>query len=291
MPPDTAKPIYQVDAFTSAPFAGNPAAVVLLDALAGDEEAAQRETAWMQAVAGEMNLSETAFVRPSASGKGRFLLRWFTPNAEVELCGHATLATAHVLWQQRWVEPHETIHFDTCFAGPLACAPTEDGRIAMALPSDPPQPGEPPAGLIDALGLPAPPVDTARGRYDWLIALNDAQAVRDATPDFAALAKYEGRGVTITAPADDDTGQTHGGDDALDFVSRFFAPRLRVAEDPVTGSVHALLGPYWGEHLGRTTLEAAQCSPRGGRLGVALDDTRVTLIGHAVTVLSGQLWH
>lgn len=273
-------PLDQVDAFTAVPFAGNPAAVVTLaKPLAPIEDAPT--TRWMQAVAAEMNLSETAFVHPLAEAADTFLLRWFTPEAEVELCGHATLATAHTLWQRGWVNPEGAIHFHTRWAGPLTCRPADDGRIAMRLPIDRPESAAAPAGLVRALGLTAEPVAVARGRYDWLIELPDEAAVRAAAPDFAALAQFEGRGVTITAPAGGSGGE---------FVSRFFAPRLRVAEDPVTGSVHALLGPYWASRLGRARFEARQCSPRGGELGLAVEQDSVTLTGGAVTVFSGQLW-
>lgn len=281
-------PIYQVDAFTGEAFAGNPAAVVVLTHGTFEDGEQAR---WMQRVAGEMNLSETAFVWPIGGEAGTFGLRWFTPAAEVALCGHATLAAAHVLWSRGDAGHYAGITFQTRWSGALACRRAEDERIALALPIDPPVEAALPDGLIAALGVDGSPARTAKGRYDWLVELADEAAVRRASPDFSKLAEYEGRGVVITAPAD----ASRAGDDAsseaaaLDVVSRFFAPRLRVAEDPVTGSVHALLGPYWAKRLGRSSLEAAQCSPRGGRLGVTVEADSVTLVGAAVTVLAGEL--
>ncbi|MEX0653652.1 MAG: PhzF family phenazine biosynthesis protein [Phycisphaeraceae bacterium] len=262
--------IYHVDAFTDRAFAGNPAAVCLLTAEPGDD--------WLQAVAAEMNLSETAFVRPVPGG---FELRWFTPAAEVELCGHATLAAAHVLWEQQLVGPGKPIAFKTRKRGLLLCEQDADsGLIAMDFPTDPPAPADPPEGLLDVLGVEATAV--LRSRYDWIVELADEQAVRDAEPDFVGLFDFETRGVALTA---------RGSAAEVDFVSRFFAPRLRIDEDAVTGSLHCALGPYWRRKLAKDVLEARQLSPRGGQLRVAMReaDDRVALAGRAVTVTAGQL--
>ena len=265
-----AVPLDQIDAFAEAPFTGNPAAVALLEAPA--------DPAWMQAVAAEMNLSETAFVVPA--GAGRFHLRWFTPGAEVELCGHATLAAAHALWRRGRAGPSERIRFETRFAGPLTCRP-DGAAIAMSFPADRPARVEPPAGLLAALGDPEIRA-CAASRHDYLLELPDAEAVRRLAPDLAALRAIAARGVIVTAPGDPSEA---------DFVSRFFAPRLRVAEDPVTGSAHCVLGPYWGPRLGRHRLVGRQLSARGGRVGVSLEPggERLELSGGAVTILAGEL--
>ncbi len=260
-------PLYQVDAFTTAPYAGNPAAVCVLEA--------ERDDAWKQRVAAEMNLSETAFVRPVDGG---WRLQWFTPAAEVELCGHATLATAHTLWETGRAPAGRPIGFDTVHCGRLTCTRHADGRIVMDFPADPPREADPPAGLIDRLGV--EPVRVLRSTYDWIVELADEPAVAAAAPDFPGLGAVEMRGVALTARADRP---------GIDFVSRFFAPRLRINEDPVTGSLHCVLGPYWARVLGKDVLEAHQVSPRGGRLGVAVRGDRVDLVGDAVTVARGEL--
>ena len=217
-------PLAIVDAFTDRPFAGNPAAVCLLEA--------EAEPAWMQRVASEMNLSETAFVRPIEAG---FELRWFTPAAEVELCGHATLASAHLLWEAGRVPPDTEIRFETRLRGALACRRDgADGSIFMDFPADPAEPAAPPVGLVERLGVRA--VAVGRSRYDWIVELENEAEVLEARPDFPALAAFDTRGVGITARA------SRAG---FDFVSRFFAPRLRIDEDPVTGSLHCVLAPYW----------------------------------------------
>ena len=282
-----ALPLYIVDAFAERPFAGNPAAVCLLPG-AIDEGAMQR-------IAAEMNLSETAFVHPieedrAHPGGGARLLRWFTPAAEVELCGHATLASAHLLWELGVAEPSTPIAFRTLSSGVLTCRRSGDegsaeseadarAPIAMDFPADPPIAAEAPPGLVETLGVRA--VAVARGRYDWIVELATAEEVRAVAPDFAALARFEGRGVAVTALAE--AGAEH------DIVSRFFAPRLRVAEDPVTGSIHCALGPYYLERLGHRPITALQASARGGRMRVTCRGDRVELAGHAVTVLRGEL--
>lgn len=258
--------IVQVDAFTTAPFGGNPAAVCVLE---GD-----RPDAWMRAVAREMNLSETAFLRRWPDD---WSLRWFTPAVEVDLCGHATLASAHVLWEDGLAGRDDVLRFVTR-SGELR-ARRENDAIALDFPAKGATRGEVPAGLLAALGVPAA-VDVAYNRMDWLVELADAAAVRAVRPDFTALRRVEARGVIVTARADD--GEH-------DFVSRFFAPAVGVDEDPVTGSAHCCLGPWWAERLGRTELAGYQASERGGTVRVRIHDDRVDLIGHAVTVMRGEL--
>jgi PhzF family phenazine biosynthesis protein len=262
-------PFFQVDAFAQRPFGGNPAAVCLLEAQAPDE--------WMQSVAGEMNLSETAFVW-SEPGGSRLRLRWFTPSVEVDLCGHATLAAAHVLWSENKL-PARTIEFETK-SGVLTCH--RDGTwITLDFPRLEFESTAAPPGLIDALGAdPSRVRGVQRSRFDWLVELADESTVRGLRPDFARLARIEARGVIVTARADEP---------AVDFVSRFFAPAAGVDEDPVTGSAHCVLAPFWAAKLGRDQLVGAQLSRRGGIVGVAVRDSRVLLRGQAVTVVRGQL--
>jgi predicted PhzF superfamily epimerase YddE/YHI9 len=240
-----------VDAFTSEPFTGNPAAVALVDAFP--------DPAIMQAVAREMNLSETAFV--AARPDGDFDLRWFTPTVEVDLCGHATLAAAHVLGGNP--------QFHTR-GGLLACTRSDDGWIEMDFPSDPPNQVEPPEP-IDLPGL----VWFGRGRTDGLAVLKDAALVRSLTPNLASIASVADRGVIVSAPGDR-TG--------IDCVSRFFAPNAGVAEDPVTGSAHCTLAEYWGDQLGLSELVGEQASSRGGLVRMRRAGGRVVLAGQAVTI-------
>ena len=263
-------PLFQVDAFTAEPFAGNPAAVCLLE---GGEDAG-----WMQAVAAEMNLSETAFLR--LDGTGRFRLRWFTPAVEVELCGHATLASAHVLWTEGRVPAGQAIRFGTA-SGPLAAHPG-DGAIWLDFPATPAGPVDPPAGLVEALGAGAPRW-VGRARFDYLVELEDEAAVRGLRPDPRRLGGLTpgSVGVIVTAPA--------AGPGGYDFVSRYFAPAAGIDEDPVTGSAHCVLGPFWAGRLGRDELTGFQASARGGLVQVRTDGDRVRLGGRAVTVLRGQL--
>ncbi len=257
--------LFQVDAFTHRPFAGNPAAVCLLDR--------SREDSWMQAMAAEMNLSETAFVRPTGES---FELRWFTPTTEVDLCGHATLASAHVLWQEEILRPAETARFDTRSGRLTAWRRGE--WIAMDFPAAPVAACPEPDGLGEALGL--EPRFTGRGGADLLVEAADEAAVRAARPDAPALARLSRRGVILTARAEGNR---------FDFVSRFFAPAVGVDEDPVTGSAHCTLGPFWGERLGKSSLLGCQLSARGGVVRVELRGERVELQGQAVTVLAGPL--
>jgi PhzF family phenazine biosynthesis protein len=257
--------IFQVDAFTSQPFAGNPAGVCLLP------EA--RDDGWMLAVAREMNLSETAFLRPEGDG---FRLRWFTPAVEVDLCGHATLASAHVLWQEGIIAATATARFETrsgqLFAG------RRGELIELDFPAQPEQPAKPPAHLLEALGVEA--LYVGRNRSDILVLVESEAVVRAMRPDIARLRSEDVRGVIVTARA-----ATPG----YDFVSRFFAPAVGVDEDPVTGSAHCCLGPFWAARLGKHELTAYQASARGGVLDVRVAGERVFIAGKAVTVLRGEL--
>ncbi|MGD0685478.1 MAG: PhzF family phenazine biosynthesis protein [Streptosporangiaceae bacterium] len=258
--------IFQVDAFADAAFAGNPAAVCLLDRPA--------DSRWMQRLAAEMNLAETAFVEPRGDG---WLLRWFTPVVEVALCGHATLASAHVLFETGLAGAGETVAFESA-SGTLT-ARRDGGMIVLDFPARPASEEEPPAGLLDALGVTAP-VWTGRAPEDFLVVVAAEDEVTSLRPDPDKLAASTQRGAIVTAPA------SRAG---ADFVSRFFAPAVGVAEDPVTGSAHCTLGPYWSGRLGRAELTGFQASPRGGTVRVRLAADRVLLAGHAVTVLAGEL--
>ncbi|MCK5942824.1 MAG: PhzF family phenazine biosynthesis protein [Planctomycetes bacterium] len=257
-------PCFQVDAFTSRAFRGNPAAVCLLDA--------SRPAKWMQDVAREMNLSETAFVTPLKTG---FRLRWFTPACEVDLCGHATLATAHVLWSEGIAPATAALPFRTR-SGVLTAALVDD-RVELDFPSRPALRGKPSAAIPKALGC--KPRAMVKVADDVIVELASEAAVRRLRPDLAALAKVKVRGVIATAAA----AGRH------DFVSRFFGPAVGVPEDPVTGSAHCALAPYWGERLGKTRMRGFQASERGGEVEVELRDDRVLLRGQAVTVFRGQL--
>lgn len=257
--------ITQVDAFTSVPFRGNPAGVCVLTGPPDD--------AWMQSVATEMNLSETAFLWPEGSA---FRLRWFTPSTEVDLCGHATLASAHVLWEQGWLETGETARFETR-SGTLS-AGAEDGWILLDFPAEPAQEQVGTSELARALGT---EVRAAwRNRFDILAEVTSADAVRTLDPDLRAVAALGVRGVIATAPSNDDD---------VDFVSRFFGPSVGVDEDPVTGSAHCFLAAYWGERLGKSSMVGYQSSRRGGIVRVELKGDRVSIGGQAVTVLDGTL--
>jgi len=258
--------IVQVDAFTRQPFSGNPAAVCILDQ-AVDEE-------WMQNVALEMNLSETAFLLQEGDAYG---LRWFTPAAEVELCGHATLASAHVLWEDGLLAPEQQARFLT-LSGMLGAELNGD-LICLDFPSTPVSAVSPPfipPLLVEALGC--QPTFVGRGRFDYLIEVGSEAEVRGLSPDMARLVRTETRGVMVTA-----RGTEH------DFVSRFFAPAVGIPEDPVTGSAHCALAPYWAEKLGKAELRAFQASKRGGELVVEVAGERVKLKGAAVTTLRGEL--
>jgi PhzF family phenazine biosynthesis protein len=252
-----------VDAFTDRPFAGNPAAVCLLSS--------PRDDAWMQAVAREMNLSETAFLLPVQDG---FSLRWFTPLVEVDLCGHATLASAHVLWETCALKADEQARFHT--RSGLLTAQRQGGWIELDFPSDPVQPVTSPPELLKALGV--TPAFVGKGRY-YLVEVESEEAVRRLAPDFALLAKVA-RGVAVTS---------RSSSPEYDFASRFFAPSVGINEDPVTGSVHCSLGPYWSAKLKKRELTAYQASSRGGVLRLRVGGPRVYIGGQAVTVLRGEL--
>ena len=258
--------VTQVDAFTDTVFAGNPAAVCLLPEPRGET--------WMQRVAGEMNLSETAFLERRADGG--FNLRWFTPTVEVDLCGHATLASAHVLWEQGECAPQSEIRFHTR-SGMLA-ASRRKAWIELDFPAVPEESAAPPPALIEALG--AEPRYLGRNRFDYLAELESEAAVRALRPDAHRLRAVDARGIIVTART------TEPG---FDFVSRFFAPAVGIDEDPVTGSAHCCLGPYWQRRLGKAALTARQVSPRGGVVCVEVDGSRVKLIGQAVTVFVAEL--
>ena len=257
--------IIQVDSFASEPFRGNPAAVCLLKR-AADES-------WMQNVALEMNLSETAFLYREGEG---YHLRWFTPKCEVEMCGHATLASAHVLYEDGHLPPDATARFYT-LSGELR-ARKVGALIELDFPATPAEEVEPPAGLLEALGAEARFVGMTR--FDALVEVGSEQIVREMRPDFGRLAAIDVRGVAITAPSDSAE---------YDFVSRFFAPAAGIDEDPVTGSAHCALGPYWQARLGKNELTAFQASARGGEVHVRVEGDRVFLAGRVVTVIRGEL--
>ncbi|MEM7205877.1 MAG: PhzF family phenazine biosynthesis protein [Planctomycetota bacterium] len=266
--------IVQVDSFTDRPFAGNPAAVCVLDQ--------PRDDAWLQAVAAEMNLSETAFLWPREPGA--YDLRWFTPTVEVSLCGHATLASAHVLWEGRETGA-DTLRFATR-SGELR-ARREGTWITLDFPATPARPIEPPTGLLEALGLTEPPHFIGRNDDDLLLELDSEAAVRAVAPDFGRLGALDLRGVMVTARAEATTQP--GGAKEADFVSRFFCPSGGVDEDPVTGSAHCTLGPHWAERVGRDEVTGYQASTRGGFVRVRVRGDRVDLIGQTITVLRAEL--
>ncbi len=257
--------LYQVDAFTNRPFTGNPAGVCLV------QEPVEEQ--WMQKVASEMNLSETAFVQRKGT---RFELRWFTPMVEVDLCGHATLAAAHILWESRVLEKDQTAYFDT--RSGLISASWSKGWIEMDFPAEPAVAAEPPAELLAAIGI--DPLFVGRSQYDYLVELPSEQDVAELAIEFDSLKNVATRGVIVTSKSDNP---------AYDFVSRFFAPAVGVDEDPVTGSAHCTLGPYWGNILGKAELTAYQASTRGGIIKVRCGEQRVILCGQAVTVMRIEL--
>jgi predicted PhzF superfamily epimerase YddE/YHI9 len=259
-------PYWIVDAFTERAFAGNPAAVVLLET--------SPEPEWMQSVAAEMNLSETAFVVPR--GPAELSLRWFTPAVEVPLCGHATLATAHVLWSERGFDPAGGARFHT-LSGVLE-AQRDGSWVELDLPSIPATGREAPPELAAALGH--APVRAAKSEQDWLAEYATEREVRALRPDFARVRALGGQGVIATARATDDR---------FDFVSRYFAPAVGIDEDPATGAAHCTLAPWWAARLGRPKLVGFQASRRGGVLRVEDRGERARVAGHAVTVASGTL--
>ncbi len=257
-------PIVQVDAFTERPFGGNPAAVCLLPG--------PRDERWMQALAKEMNLPATAFVLADADGHR---LRWFTAAVELELCGHGTLAAAHVLWEGGHLAPSAAARFHTR-SGALH-AEREGALISLDFPATPTTPAAPSPLLARALGV--TPKSVARARLDHVVEVDSEETLRGLAPDFALLATIETRGIVVTC---------RSSSPEFDFVSRFFAPRIGIDEDQATGSAHCALGPFWSERLERSDLVAYQASARGGVIRVRVDGDRVRLGGHAITVLRAE---
>lgn len=260
-------PYYQVDAFTVSPFKGNPAAVIILEKA--------RNEAWMQSVASEMNLSETAFLVAERDG---YHLRWFTPTTEVELCGHATLASAHILFEFGFYEPDERITFYT--KSGLIGASFQNGTIELDMPRRDPKPLERDPQIEALLGVPVVSL-AGYGETLLLVELETAQMVSDFVPDFNKINELPQHDLLITA---------HDGQQ-YDFVSRFFSPKTGIYEDPVTGMAHCSLAPYWAARLGKTEFHAYQASKRGGELWVRLGEDRVYLGGKAVTVFQGDILH
>lgn len=258
--------LFHVDAFAAAPFSGNPAAVCLLER--------SRETAWMQGVAREMNVSETAFVLPEA---GSFRLRWFTPEVEVDLCGHATLAAAHVLWETGRLAEDAPARFDT--RSGVLTAERREGWIELDFPATPCVPAKAPEGYREALGI-EPPIAVLSAGPRHIVQLASTAAVKAVAPDFGALRARPGRGIAVTAQGDGNP---------FDFVSRYFAPWVGVDEDPVTGSVHCALAVFWSGQLGKREMLAQQASKRGGELRLRLEENRVRIGGRAVTVARGDV--
>ena len=258
--------LLQVDAFTSEPFRGNPAGICLLTAPATED--------WMQKIAAEMNLAETAFV---VDGRDAFGLRWFTPTVEVDLCGHATLAAAHTLWETGRLDRASIARFDTK-SGRLSAAALGDW-IELDFPATPAQPVSAPDGMLDGLGVTSA-LHVGLNPFDYLVEVADEDTVRRLTPDFARLRSLRARGVIVTSRASTVN---------VEFVSRFFAPGSGIDEDPVTGSAHCCLAPYWAPKLGKTEFVAHQLSARGGVLRIRLEGDRVKLIGQAVTVFRAEL--
>lgn len=257
--------IFIVDAFTDKSFGGNPAAVCLL--------AQPRSDNWMQQVAQEMNLSETAFVYRVQDG---YNLRWFTPTTEVDLCGHATLATAFVLWEVNYLTRNETARFHT--KSGLLTASLKENWIELDFPAEPAYEVTTPQELVQALDI--KPLYTGKNRFDYIVEVESEQILRNIQPDFTLLAKLPVRGVIVTSQSNQNT---------FDFVSRFFGPAAGVNEDPVTGSAHCCLGPYWQKKLNKDTFTAYQASSRGGILKLQVMEERVKLIGQAVIILRGEL--
>jgi PhzF family phenazine biosynthesis protein len=257
--------IVQVDAFTSQPFAGNPAAVCVLTEPRPDQ--------WMRDVAREMNLSETAFLTPQNGG---YNLRWLTPAVEVDLCGHATVASAHVLWQDGHLREGQQARFHT--RSGLLTADRRGEWIELDFPAKIAVPAQAPPEMLRALGV-SDARYVGRNTFDYLVEVDSEETLRNLAPDHGTLRKEPVRGVIVTARG---TGQ-------FDFVSRFFAPGSGIDEDPVTGSAHTALGPYWAEKLGKTEMTAFQASSRGGVVRVRVEGERVKLGGQAVTVMTGEL--
>ena len=257
--------IYQVDAFTSKPFSGNPAAVCILEE--------PRDETWMQDVAREMNLSETAFLHKEEDS---YHLRWFTPVTEVDLCGHATLASAHVLWETGLLGSQELAQFHTLSG--LLMAKRKGEEIELDFPATIAEPEGELQGLNEALGV--TPIYLGKSKFDYLVEVRSEIEVRDLQPDFEKLKSLPVRAIIVTSVAETEE---------YDFVSRCFAPKVGIDEDPVTGSAHCCLGPFWSERFGKDELVAYQASQRGGTLRTRVEGDRVFLIGQAVTILRGVL--
>ncbi len=257
--------IYIVDAFTDKPFSGNPAAVCILNEIKDDE--------WMQKVASEMNLSETAFLYKEHDG---YSLRWFTPTVEINLCGHATLASAHILWETGAEDPTQKLRFFTR-SGALTAVKKGDW-IELNFPSEPEEQCDPPELLAQALGVDM--LYVGYNRFDYLVEVENEEVIRSLKPDFQLLEKLGARGILVTSRANNDE---------YDFVSRCFFPSEGIPEDPVTGSAHCCLAPYWQRKLDKEHFNAAQLSARGGSLKVSIEGNRILLLGQAVTVLKGSL--
>ncbi len=259
------QPIVQVDSFTDKQFSGNPAAVCILPSA--------RDERWMQNVASEMNLSETAFLVKRNDG---YDLRWFTPAVEVDLCGHATLASSHMLWEEGHLQPTDVACFHT--RSGLLTAKRNGTWIELDFPATPPQPVLAPPELLRALNV--KPAYIGKSRFDYLIEVESEEIVRNMKPDFTALKSITTRGIIVTSKS----SKTE-----FDFVSRFFAPSAGIDEDPATGSAHCALGPYWQSKMGKSEFMAYQASARGGVVKVRCNNDRVLLGGKAVTVLRGEL--
>jgi PhzF family phenazine biosynthesis protein len=255
-------PIFQVDAFTTRRFTGNPAAVMLMEGFPED--------ALLHAIAAENNLAETAFLVPDG---GDYRLRWFTPKVEVPLCGHATLASAAVVMER--LEPGRRKVIFHSASGPLPVSRTETGYL-LSFPARPSEPVAPPPGFAEALG--AVPSEVVVNAFNYLALLESAQALRVLAPEMAAVARIDRPGVIVTAPGDGD----------YDFLSRYFAPAKGIPEDPVTGAAHCMLAPYWAKRLGKTEFRAFQASPRGGEVLCRLAGDRVELEGSCVFYLEGE---
>lgn len=258
--------LLQIDAFTDVPFRGNPAAVCFLDKV--------RETSWMQDLAMEMNLSETAFLLRAEDG---YSLRWLSPTVEIDLCGHATLASAHALWEEGHLPETETARFHT--RSGLLTATRNGEWIELDFPAKLEEPIDPSAELVEGLGNPRI-VYAGRNQLDYLVEVESEEVLRNLQPDHAKLRTLGLRGVIVTS---------RPSSAGFDFLSRFFAPGAGIDEDPVTGSAHCCLGPYWASRLGKKEFVAYQASPRGGVVRVRLEGDRVKLGGRAVTVLRGEL--
>ncbi len=256
--------IFHVDSFTSRPFGGNPAGVCILTHPKVDS--------WMLNIAAEMNLPETSFIMRSAKG---YNLRWFTPKTEVDLCGHGTLASAHIIWQEGLAREDEAILFNTR-SGNLTCR-RQERSIILDFPLLPEHQIDPPAGLARSLGI--SPVNVGASAWDIIVEAESEEAVKKITPDYNLMLELPMRGVIVTSRADSQE---------FDFVSRFFAPKIGINEDPVTGSAHCCLASYWSKRLGKNDLVARQVSERGGVVGMHIEGERVHLIGEAVTVMKGE---